>query len=163
MALVYAGLRALTLTNPSVEFDETQKAVYRKGAVASSNVAVISGGGSGHEPSFAGFVGNGFLSGAVSGSIFASPSTEQVYRCLLRLGLQRPDRGILVLIMNYAGDKLHFGMAVEKARSAGIKCELLAVGDEVRVGRAGSGRIGRQGLAGTVLVQKIAGALAAQG
>jgi triose/dihydroxyacetone kinase / FAD-AMP lyase (cyclizing) len=151
------------LTNPSVCFDEPNKIVYLKNAPSNSNVAVISGGGSGHEPAFAGFVGEGFLSGAIAGSIFASPSAEQVYRCIRRLGVQNPDRGILIIIMNYTGDKLHFGMAAEKARAAGVKSELLVVSDDVGVGRTRSGRIGRRGLAGTVLVQKIAGALAAKG
>ncbi|KAI8270161.1 Dihydroxyacetone kinase 1 [Colletotrichum sp. SAR11_239] len=149
--------------NPSVAFDEAQKTVFLKAAVTDPKVAVISGGGSGHEPSFAGFVGKGLLSGAVAGSIFASPSADQVFRCLLRLGSQRRENGILVVIMNYTGDVLHFGMAVEKARAAGIRCDMLVVGDDVGVGRSRSGRVGRRGLAGTVIVQKIASALAAQG
>ncbi|KAF5524728.1 Dihydroxyacetone kinase 1 [Colletotrichum aenigma] len=162
-ALVIAGLRSLTAINPSVAFDEAQKTVFLKAAVTDPKVAVISGGGSGHEPSFAGFVGKGLLSGAVAGSIFASPSADQVFRCLLRLGFQRRENGILVVIMNYTGDVLHFGMAVEKARAAGIRCDMLVVGDDVGVGRSRSGRVGRRGLAGTVIVQKIASALAAQG
>ncbi|KAI8173071.1 Dihydroxyacetone kinase 1 [Colletotrichum sp. SAR 10_65] len=149
--------------NPFVAFDEAQKTVFLKAAVTDPKVAVISGGGSGHEPSFAGFVGKGLLSGAVAGSIFASPSADQVFRCLLRLGSQRRENGILVVIMNYTGDVLHFGMAVEKARAAGIRCDMLVVGDDVGVGRSRSGRVGRRGLAGTVIVQKIASALAAQG
>ncbi|KAK1846245.1 dihydroxyacetone kinase [Colletotrichum chrysophilum] len=162
-ALVIAGLRSLTAINPSIAFDEAQKTVFLKAAVTDPKVAVISGGGSGHEPSFAGFVGKGLLSGAVAGSIFASPSADQVFRCLLRLGSQRRENGILVVIMNYTGDVLHFGMAVEKARAAGIRCDMLVVGDDVGVGRSRSGRVGRRGLAGTVIVQKIASALAAQG
>ncbi|KAL3293113.1 dihydroxyacetone kinase [Colletotrichum asianum] len=162
-ALVIAGLRSLTAINPSVAFDEAQKTVYLKTAVTDPKVAVISGGGSGHEHSFAGFVGKGLLSGAVAGSIFASPSADQVFRCLLRLGSQRRENGILIVIMNYTGDVLHFGMAVEKARAAGIRCDMLVVGDDVGVGRSRSGRVGRRGLAGTVIVQKIASALAAQG
>ncbi|KAI8271905.1 Dihydroxyacetone kinase 1 [Colletotrichum sp. SAR 10_98] len=149
--------------NPSVAFDEAQRTVFLKAAATDPKVAVISGGGSGHEPSFAGFVGKGLLSGAVAGSIFASPSADQVFRCLLRLGSQRRENGILVVIMNYTGDVLHFGMAVEKARAAGIRCDMLVVGDDVGVGRSRSGRVGRRGLAGTVIVQKIASALAAQG
>ncbi|CAM1504901.1 Fc.00g024920.m01.CDS01 [Cosmosporella sp. VM-42] len=161
--LVSTSLRSLALTNSSVGFHEAQKTVFLKSATTTSNAIVISGGGSGHEPSFAGFVGKTFLSGAVAGSIFASPSADQVFRCLVRLGSQRRDAGILIIIMNYTGDKLHFGMAVEKARALGIRCELAVVSDDVGVGRAKSGRVGRRGLAGAVLVQKIAGALAAQG
>ena len=69
----------------------------------------------------------------------------------------------MVIIMNYTGDVLHFGMAVEKARARGIKVDMLVVGDDVGVGRARGGRIGRRGIAGTVLVQKIASAAAAFG
>lgn len=137
--------------------------MYLKGASSSENVAIISGGGSGHEPAYASYVGHGMLSGAVAGSIFASPSADQVFQCLMQLGSEKPGRGILVIIMNYTGDALHFGMAIEKARTRGVKAQLLIVGDDVGVGRTKSGRVGRRGLAGTVLVQKIAGALAARG
>lgn len=68
-----------------------------------------------------------------------------------------------MIVMNYTGDVLHFGMAVEKARARGVKVDMLVVGDDVGVGRARGGRIGRRGIAGTVLVQKITGALAATG
>ncbi|KAI0390873.1 Dak1 domain-containing protein [Xylariaceae sp. FL0594] len=162
-ALVQGALTSLTIVNPRVSYDPANKTVYDSDAIDSPNVAVVSGGGSGHEPAFAGFVGGGFLSAAVAGSIFASPSADQVYRCLTRLGAAHPGRGILIVIMNYTGDKLHFGMAIEKARAQGIEAELLVVYDDVGVGRSRSGRIGRRGLAGTVLVQKIAAALAAEG
>lgn len=151
------------MTNPAVGFDATNKTVYLHDACEASNVAIVSGGGSGHEPAFAGFVGKGMLAGAVAGSIFASPTSDQIFRCLRRLGAKDPQRGILVIIMNYTGDKLHFGMAVEKARAHGLKVTMLVVGDDVGVGRRRAGRIGRRGLAGTALVQKIAGALAAKG
>ncbi|KAL7812956.1 dihydroxyacetone kinase [Trichoderma aethiopicum] len=163
LALVNAALRSATYTNPSVAFDAAQKTVYLRDAATQPTIALISGGGSGHEPSFAGFVGKGFLTAAVAGSVFASPSAEQVFRAIRRVGAEQPRRGVLVLIMNYTGDMLHFGMAVEKARAEGIKTELLVVGDDVGVGRKRGGRIGRRGLAGTVLVQKIAAAAAAQG
>lgn len=144
-------------------FDSAHKIVALRHGATQPTVATLSGGGSGHEPSFAGFVGENFLTAAVAGSIFASPSAEQVFQGLLRLGSKQPSRGILIIIMNYTGDKLHFGMAAEKARAVGIKTELLVVGDDVGVGRKRSGRIGRRGLAGTVLVQKIAAAAAAEG
>ncbi|KAL7817344.1 dihydroxyacetone kinase [Trichoderma gracile] len=163
LALVNAALRSATYTNPSVAFDAAQKTVFLRDAATQPTIALISGGGSGHEPSFAGFVGKGFLTAAVAGSVFASPSAEQVFRAIRRVGAEQPQRGVLVLIMNYTGDMLHFGMAVEKARAEGIKTELLVVGDDVGVGRKRGGRIGRRGLAGTVLVQKIAAAAAAQG
>jgi triose/dihydroxyacetone kinase / FAD-AMP lyase (cyclizing) len=124
-------------------------------------VSIVSGGGSGHEPSFASFVGRGLLSGAVAGTIFASPSAEQVRRCILHR-VER-EKGVLVVVMNYTGDVLNFGMAVEKARASGIEVDMVIVGDDAGVGKERGGKVGRRGIAGTVLVQKIAGALAAQG
>ena len=158
--LVTGALRSLPRLNPSVAVDDKYKIVYIK-QTKLPQVSVISGGGSGHEPSFASFVGHGMLSSTIAGSIFASPSTEQIQQCLLRC--VDTTKGIMVIIMNYTGDVMHFGMAVEKARARGIKVDMLVVGDDVGVGRARGGRIGRRGIAGTVLVQKIAGAAAAAG
>ncbi|KAK7215320.1 hypothetical protein V2G26_003323 [Clonostachys chloroleuca] len=159
--LVNAALRSLTLTNPNVALDAENKIVYRRPSDAPAQVSIISGGGSGHEPSFAAMVGPGLLSGAVAGTIFASSSAEQV-----RTGIAtRVDRekGVLVVVMNYTGDVLSFGMAVEKAKAAGTDVQMVVVGDDVGVGRAKGGKVGRRGIAGTVLVLKIAGALAAKG
>ncbi|KAI4952492.1 hypothetical protein J4E91_002963 [Alternaria rosae] len=157
--LVNTALLSIPRTNPSVQCDINNKIVYRKNGA--SQVSIVSGGGSGHEPSFASFVGAGLLSGAVAGTIFASPSAEQVRRCILHR-IQK-DKGVLVIVMNYTGDVLNFGMAVEKARAAGIEVDMVVVGDDAGVGRAKGGKVGRRGIAGTVLVQKIAGALAAKG
>jgi dihydroxyacetone kinase len=142
-----------------VQCDIENKIIYRK--PSSPQVSIVSGGGSGHEPSFASFVGSGLLSGAVAGTIFASPSAEQVRRCILHRVPK--DKGVLVVVMNYTGDVLNFGMAVEKARAAGIDVDMVVVGDDVGVGRARGGKVGRRGIAGTVLVLKVAGALAAKG
>lgn len=160
--LVNSALESLTYTNPTVALDVENKIIYRRpqDGVA-SQVSIISGGGSGHEPSFSALVGPGLLSAAVAGTIFASPSAEQVRRAIL--SRVDTDKGVLVTVMNYTGDVLNFGMAVEKAKAAGIKAEMLVVGDDVGVGREKGGKVGRRGIAGTVLVQKIAGALAAQG
>jgi dihydroxyacetone kinase len=157
--LVTSALLSIPHTNPSVQCDISNKIIYR--AHATSQVSLVSGGGSGHEPSFASFVGAGLLSGAVAGTIFASPSAEQVRRCILHR--VDKDKGVLVIVMNYTGDVLNFGMAVEKARAAGIEVDMVVVGDDAGVGRARGGKVGRRGIAGTVLVQKIAGALAAKG
>lgn len=139
--------------------DLANKIAYH--APSTPQVSIVSGGGSGHEPSFSSFVGAGLLSGAVAGTIFASPSAEQVRRCILH----RVDKskGVLVVVMNYTGDVLNFGMAVEKARSRGVEVDMVVVGDDVGVGRKRGGKVGRRGIAGTCLVQKIAGALAAKG
>ncbi len=158
--LVNTALHALTLTNPSVALDVENKIVYRRPG-HTSQVSIISGGGSGHEPSFGAFVGDGLLSAAVAGTIFASPSAEQIRKAVM----SRVDgeKGILVTVMNYTGDVLNFGMAVEKAKAAGLQVEMLVVGDDVGVGRIKAGKVGRRGIAGTVLVHKISGALAATG
>ncbi|KAG9719945.1 dihydroxyacetone kinase, partial [Aureobasidium melanogenum] len=162
--LVLTALRSITLANPSVALDAENKIIFRRGDAGlykASQVSVVSGGGAGHEPSFAAFVGPGILSGAISGTIFASPSAEQIRRCLL----SRVDtaKGVLVIVMNYTGDVLNFGMGVEKARATGVDIEMLVVGDDAGVPRSKGGKVGRRGIAGTVLVQKIAGALAATG
>ncbi|KAI1496758.1 Dak1 domain-containing protein [Biscogniauxia marginata] len=159
--LVSSALQSLTFTNPSLALDEENKIMYRRPGHGESQVSIISGGGSGHEPSFGAFVGSGLLSAAVAGTIFASPSAEQIRKAIMsRVAV---DKGVLVTVMNYTGDVLNFGMAVEKAKAAGLKAEMLIVGDDVGVGRTKGGKVGRRGIAGTVLVHKIAGALAAQG
>lgn len=160
--LVNSALEALTYTNPSLALDVENKVVYRRPDQGKpTQVSLISGGGAGHEPSFAAMVGDGLLSAAVSGTIFASPSAEQVRKAIM--SRVDTDKGVLVTVMNYTGDVLNFGMAVEKAKAAGLQVDMVVVGDDVGVGRAKAGKVGRRGIAGTVLVQKIAGALAAQG
>lgn len=175
--LVNTALHAITLTNPSVGLDAENKIIYLRpsqhGSATKQKVSVISGGGSGHEPSFSSMVGPGLLSASVAGTIFASPSAEQVRRAIMgrvdNNGLVHnnntgdDDGGVLVTVMNYTGDVLNFGTAVEKARAAGVRVEMVVVGDDVGVGRAKAGKVGRRGIAGTVLVHKIAGALAARG
>ncbi|OAK95356.1 dihydroxyacetone kinase [Phaeosphaeriaceae sp. SRC1lsM3a] len=158
--LVHSALLSIPHTNPAVQCDISNKIIYLP-SPPSPQVSLISGGGSGHEPSFASFVGPGLLSGAVAGTIFASPSAEQVRRCILHRVPK--DKGVLVVVMNYTGDVLNFGMAVEKARASGIEVDMVVVGDDVGVGRKKGGKVGRRGIAGTVLVQKVAGALAARG
>ena len=158
--LVNSALQALTITNPSVALDAQNKIIYRRPGHA-SQVSIISGGGSGHEPSFGAFVGAGLLSAGVAGTIFASPSAEQIRKAIM--SKVDSEKGILVTVMNYTGDVLNFGMGVEKAKAAGLKVEMLVVGDDVGVGRMKAGKVGRRGIAGTVLVHKISGALAARG
>ncbi|KFY54021.1 hypothetical protein V496_07345 [Pseudogymnoascus sp. VKM F-4515 (FW-2607)] len=159
--LVDTALLAATLTNPALAVDTHHKVVYLRPSDAASQVSLVSGGGSGHEPSFTGLVGQGLLSASVAGTIFASPSAEQISAGIV----SRVDtgKGVLAIIMNYTGDVLNFGMAVEKAKSAGVKVDMVVVGDDVGVGRAKAGKVGRRGIAGTVLVVKIAGALAELG
>ncbi|MCJ1356172.1 MAG: hypothetical protein MMC33_006166 [Icmadophila ericetorum] len=161
---VIDALRSLTLTNPSLCFDEANKIIYRHPSSienAHDKITLICGGGSGHEPGFPGYVGRGFLTACVAGTIFASPGAEQIRTCLAD---RLPDsKGTLVLVMNYTGDILNFGMGVEKARGMGKNVEMVVVADDVGVGREKGGKVGRRGIAGAVLVVKICGALAETG
>lgn len=124
-------------------------------------MSLISGGGAGHEPAHAAFVGEGLLTAAVSGNIFASPSVSQILSAIRAVG---GTSGVLLILKNYTGDVFHFLLAAEKARALyGLQVETLIVGDDVSVGKKRGGKVGRRGLAGTVLVHKSLGAMAAQG
>lgn len=107
-------------------------------------------------------MGDGLLTACVAGTIFASPGAEQVRTCLQHR-LPAESKGVLVVATNYTGDVLNFGMAVEKARALGKKVEMVVSADDVGVGRAKGGKVGRRGLSGTALVVKICSALAEQG
>ncbi len=121
-----------------------------------SRVAVISGGGSGHEPGFAGYVGKGMLTAAVCGEIFAAPSMNAVLAGILAV---TGKAGCLLIVTNYTGDRLSFGLAAEKARALGKKVDIVFVSDDIAI----PGIAQPRGVAGTVLVQKIAGYFAEQG
>lgn len=94
-----SALRGVTYANPSLAIDEDNKVVFCKKAVR--RVALVSGGGAGHEPAFTSFVGDGLLRAAISGTIFASPSVKQIYNCITRM--VNPNTGVLVIVMNYTG------------------------------------------------------------
>jgi dihydroxyacetone kinase len=128
-------------------------------SVRDRQVALISGGGSGHEPAHAGYVGPGMLSAAVAGEVFTSPSADSVYAAIKAVA-GKP--GVLLIVKNYTGDRLNFGIAAEMARAEGIAVEMLVVADDVATGSMKESA-GRRGIAGTVLVHKIAGAAAAEG
>jgi dihydroxyacetone kinase len=130
-------------------------------------VKLIAGGGAGHEPAHGGYVGEGMLDGAVSGNIFASPSARQIEECA-RLALAsspEADGGtqeLLVIINNYTGDVLNFGLAIERIKNwedTRVNVESIVVADDVSIGRAQGGNVGRRGLAGNILVCKILGAV----
>lgn len=121
-----------------------------------SKVALISGGGSGHEPAHAGFVGRGMLTAAVCGEVFASPSVDAVLAAILAV---TGDAGCLLIVKNYTGDRLNFGLAAERARAFGLKVALVVVADDIALPDLPQPR----GVAGTLFVHKIAGALAEQG
>ncbi|GAV58959.1 Dak1 domain-containing protein/Dak2 domain-containing protein [Cephalotus follicularis] len=122
-------------------------------------VAVISGGGSGHEPAHAGFVGEGMLTAAICGDVFASPQVDSI---LAGIRAVTGPMGCLLIVKNYTGDRLNFGLAAEQAKSEGYKVEIVIVGDDCALPPP-RGIAGRRGLAGTILVHKVAGAAAAAG
>jgi dihydroxyacetone kinase len=119
-------------------------------------VALVSGGGSGHEPSHAGFVGRGMLTAAVCGDVFASPSVDAVLAGILSV---TGRAGCLLIVKNYTGDRLNFGLAAERARAFGHKVSMIIVDDDIAQPDLPQAR----GLAGTLFVHKIAGALAEEG
>ena len=121
-----------------------------------SKVALVSGGGSGHEPSHAGFVGRGMLTAAVCGDVFASPSVDAVLAGILAVTGQA---GCLLIVKNYTGDRLNFGLAAERARAFGLNVSMVVVDDDVALPDLPRAR----GVAGTLFVHKIAGALAESG
>ncbi|TGP51043.1 DAK2 domain-containing protein [bacterium M00.F.Ca.ET.159.01.1.1] len=121
-----------------------------------TKVAVVSGGGAGHEPSHAGFVGAGMLTAAVSGEIFASPSVEAV---LAAIRATTGPAGCLLIVKNYTGDRLNFGLAAEKARAEGLAVEMVIVADDIALPDIAQPR----GVAGTLFVHKIAGYLSESG
>ncbi|PSK50307.1 Dihydroxyacetone kinase [Elsinoe australis] len=160
--LVQASLQSVSLTNASCLVDLEKQIVYAPSSISDDKVAIVSGGGAGHEPSFTGFVGPGILTAAVSGTVFASPNSKQV---LAAIGKVKAASGVLVTVMNYTGDVMNFGVAIEKAKAlhTDARIEMLVVGDDVSVPRTQAGKVGRRGIAGTVLVHKITGAMAASG
>ncbi|ESZ35654.1 dihydroxyacetone kinase subunit DhaK [Mesorhizobium sp. L2C066B000] len=121
-----------------------------------AKVAVVSGGGAGHEPSHAGFVGKGMLTAAVSGEIFASPSVEAV---LAAIRAVTGPAGCLLIVKNYTGDRLNFGLAAEKARAEGFRVEMAIVADDIALPDINQPR----GVAGTLFVHKISGHLSETG
>src|SRR6056297_4228041 len=121
-----------------------------------SKVALVSGGGSGHEPAHGGFVGEGMLTAAVCGDVFASPSVDAVLAGILAV---TGPAGCLLIVKNYTGDRLNFGLAAERARAFGLKVNMAIVDDDIALPDLPQPR----GVAGTLFVHKIAGAMAESG
>ena len=122
-----------------------------------NKVALLTGGGSGHEPAHLGYVGFGMLDAAVAGPIFTSPTPLTIFNAIDAI---KNDRGVLCIVKNYTGDIISFEMAIDMARGNGIKVDQVVVDDDVATQ---SSQIGRRGVAGTILVHKIAGAMAEAG
>ncbi|XP_056156247.1 triokinase/FMN cyclase [Lampris incognitus] len=123
-------------------------------------VALVSGGGSGHEPAHAGYIGSGMLSAAVAGGVFASPPPASILAAILCLH-NAGATGVLLIVKNYTGDRLNFGLAAEQARNRGVVVDMVIVADDCAFDQPS--KAGRRGLCGTVFIHKLAGALAEEG
>ena len=158
--VVREQLEGIALAHPDlvkVHFDPNF--IYRADAPVSGKVAVISGGGSGHEPMHGGFVGKGMLDAACPGAVFTSPTPDQVYEATKAV---YAGAGVLYIVKNYSGDIMNFEMAADLAKADGIPVESVIINDDVAV----EGSLytqGRRGVGTTVLAEKICGAAAEQG
>lgn len=160
-AVVREMLEGLVALSPGLALLAEADVVLRAGLEApeARAVAVLSGGGAGHEPAHAGYVGPGLLHAAISGDVFTSPSTDAVLTAIRAVA---GPAGAVLVVKNYTGDRLNFGLAAEMARAEGIPVEIVVVADDVSL-RDTVPAERRRGIAGTVLIHKIAGAAAAQG
>jgi dihydroxyacetone kinase len=154
-------LDGLLLLNPAASRLPGHKVIVRADAarVREQQVAIVSGGGSGHEPAHAGYVGAGMLSAAVAGEVFTSPSSDAVFAAI-KATTGKP--GALLVVKNYTGDRLNFGLAAEMARAEGIDVAMLLVDDDVAL-KGTEQRTGARGLAGTIFIHKLVGAAAGEG
>ena len=148
----------IVLAHPDLELVTKYHAVKRT-QISSDKVTLISGGGSGHEPAHAGFVGKGMLDAAVCGDVFASPSQIQVYQTIKRVA---SEKGTLLIIKNYSGDIMNFKNAAHLAQEDGITVDYVIVNDDIAV-EDSLYTVGRRGVAGTMFVHKLAGAAAERG
>lgn len=153
-------IEGLVLAHPDyVRKSENGNILIRKDAPVKGKVGLVSGGGSGHEPSHAGYIGYGMLDAAVCGEVFTSPTPDQVYEAIKEVN---GGNGVLLIIKNYTGDVMNFEMAKEMAEIDGIDVDFVVVNDDVAV-EDSLYTAGRRGIAGTVFVHKIAGAKASKG
>ena len=157
--LVPKALRGIIAYNPRLSLDETNRVVFDSES-SRYTVSIISGGGSGHEPAWSGYVGTNMLAAAVAGDVFASPSTKQI---LAAIEAVPSEKGTLLVITNYTGDCLHFGLAAEKTKAKGHACRMLICGDDVSIGKVNGSLVGRRGLAAQIAVLKLLGAAGALG
>ncbi|KOU24928.1 dihydroxyacetone kinase subunit DhaK [Streptomyces sp. WM6368] len=158
-AVVADALRGLAAAHPDLDVDVEARVVVRRDARAGGRVGLVSGGGSGHEPLHAGFVGYGMLSAACPGEVFTSPVPDQMVRAIKAVD---SGQGVLLVVKNYTGDVLNFDMAAELAEEDGIRVERVLVNDDVAVTDS-LYTAGRRGTGATLFVEKIAGAAAEEG
>ncbi len=157
-SVVLDMLHGLVYAHPELALDSKYKVITRRNKNP-EKVNLISGGGSGHEPAHAGFVGTGMLDAAVCGDVFASPSQIQIYQAIKSCA---SSKGVLLIIKNYSGDMMNFQNAAYLASEDGIVVDYVKVDDDIAV-QDSLYTVGRRGVAGTVFVHKIAGAAAERG
>ncbi|MCX5197102.1 dihydroxyacetone kinase subunit DhaK [Streptomyces sp. NBC_00249] len=157
--VVADALRGMAAAHPELDVDVEARIVVRRDARAGGRVGVVSGGGSGHEPLHAGFVGPGMLSAACPGEVFTSPVPDQMLRAA---GAVEAGQGVLFVVKNYTGDVLNFQMAAELAEEDGLRIERVLVDDDVAVTDS-LYTAGRRGTGATLFVEKTAGAAAEEG
>ncbi|GAB2614945.1 dihydroxyacetone kinase subunit DhaK [Streptomyces capparidis] len=157
--VVADALRGFAAAHPELTVDVENRVVIRRDAPVENKVALVSGGGSGHEPLHAGFVGTGMLDAACPGEVFTSPVPDQMARATAAV---HSGSGVLHIVKNYTGDVLNFKMAAELSEDDGIEVRQVVVDDDVAV-RDSTFTAGRRGTGATLFVEKIAGALAEAG
>ncbi|OEU96465.1 dihydroxyacetone kinase subunit DhaK [Streptomyces oceani] len=157
--VVSDALRGMAVAHPQLTVDVENRIVVRGDAPVAGKVALVSGGGSGHEPLHGGFVGPGMLDAACPGEVFTSPVPDQMVRAATATD---SGAGVLFVVKNYTGDVLNFDMAAELAEDEGVQVAKVLVQDDVAVTDS-SFTAGRRGVGGTLFVEKLAGALAAEG
>ncbi|XP_005988046.1 triokinase/FMN cyclase isoform X1 [Latimeria chalumnae] len=155
------ALEGMVICNPGLQLLAGHRVILRSDhANIKGKVALLAGGGSGHEPAHAGYVGSGMLTGAIAGAVFTSPPPGSILaavRAVAKFGAA----GVLLIVKNYTGDRLNFGLALEQAKSEGFDVEMVIVADDCAF--ATQRKAGRRGICGTILVHKLAGALAEAG
>ncbi|WP_409235167.1 dihydroxyacetone kinase subunit DhaK [Streptomyces sp. PA5.6] len=157
--VVADALRGIAAAHPELTVDVENRVIVRRDAPVEGKVALVSGGGSGHEPLHSGFVGPGMLSAALPGEVFTSPVPDQMVRAAAAVD---SGAGVLFVVKNYTGDVLNFDMAAELAEDEGIQVAKVLVDDDVAVTDS-LYTAGRRGTGGTLFVEKLAGAAADAG
>eukprot|EP00118_Oscarella_pearsei_P014068 m.118228 g.118228 ORF g.118228 m.118228 type:complete len:197 (+) comp37641_c0_seq9:11-601(+) len=149
------AIEGLVICSPSLAILRgTRVVVRRKIESGGDKVVLMSGGGSGHEPAHAGFIGKGMLAAAVAGSVFTSPPPLDILSAALHIGSSSSTAGVLMIVKNYTGDRLNFGLAAERAKAEGIDVEMVVVGEDCALPIAEK-TAGRRGLCGTVFIHKV--------
>ena len=157
--VVADALRGFAAAHPELRVDHANRVVYRGDAPVAGKVGLVSGGGSGHEPLHAGFVGPGMLDAACAGEVFTSPVPDPIVAATTTVD---GGAGVLHIVKNYTGDVMNFEMAAELAAAEGVTVHSVLVDDDVAV-RDSTYTAGRRGVGATLLVEKIAGAAADRG